>query len=378
MHLFLRRPPAPDVRPEKGAGLGYPDRVTAEPFAGQDAPAGGLDALSVVIPVYNEETWVRRSVKALLEAADAAGLSLDVVVVDDGSTDNTPAVLDELAARAGIVVHTQPNAGRLAARAAGLALAREPWVLLLDSRVIIDRDALRWLKQQLADHPDRQVWCGHVDVDIDQNPYAAFWSGLVKIGWRRYTAKPRLVSFGTEEFDYYPKGTGCLVIRQGLLREAVGSFDSMFDNDQLSSDDTRLLRYVASKQRIWLSPDFAFRYHGKTGARGFVRQSYFRGTTFIDGYLGQPGVVRRALIAGLAVVAVFGVLTVRRPVIGAAGYAAGIVAIPSVVRLSGGSGYEVRSSAALAPAFIPVFGAGLLRGLTLAAVRALRPRARTR
>lgn len=337
-----------------------------------DENQGPLNSLSVVIPVFNEETWVGTAVDALLTAASAARLTLDVVVVDDGSTDATPAVLDELAESAGIRVLSQANAGRLAARSAGLAMARQPWVLLLDSRVIVEPDALHWLRQHMAEQPDRVVWCGHVDVETRHNPFAAFWSGLVKVGWRRYTAHPRLVSFGAEEFDYFPKGTGCLLMQRDLLVEAVGGFESLYDDSHLASDDTRLLRYVAGRQRIWLSPEFRFRYHGKTGARGFVRQSYFRGTTFVDGYLGQPGVVRRALIGAIAVAAVTGVVALRHPKVGAAGLAAACVAVPSAVRLSGGSPDEVRATAALTPVFIPVFGAGVLRGLALAAARVLR------
>ena len=246
------------AEPEAGLGGGLEGQGggTAEPM-----PAA-LDALSVVMPVFNEATWVRRSLGALKAAAAAAGLDLDVVVVDDGSTDGTPEALAELAQTTGITVLTQANAGRLAARTAGVTHARQPWVMLLDSRVIVHPGALQWLRAHVNEHPDRRVWNGHVDVETRRNLFAAFWSGLVKIGWRRYTANPRLVSFGAEEFDYFPKGTTCLVMPRHLLIEAHAEFRPMVGNVKLSSDDTRLLRYVAGKERIWISPDFAFRYHG--------------------------------------------------------------------------------------------------------------------
>jgi len=348
-------------------------QVTVDPISDPKPPVEGLDALSVVIPVFNGETWVPSAVDALLAAADSAGRTLDVVVVDDGSTDSTLAVLEDLAERTGIRVLGQANAGRLAARSAELALARQSWVLLLDSRVIMEPDSLSWLRQQISEHPERRVWCGHVDVETQGNSFAAFWSGLVKIGWRRYTANPRLVSFGAEEFNYFPEGTGCLLMPRDLLLDAVHGFELLYDAAHLASDDTRLLRQVASQQRIWLSPEFHFRYHGKTGARGFARQSYFRGTTFVDGYLGQPGVARRALIGAFAAALVLGAVAIRRPVVGAAGLAAACVAVPSAVHLSGGSRDEVRAATTLAPIFIQIFGAGVLRGLTLAAADLLRP-----
>jgi glycosyltransferase involved in cell wall biosynthesis len=327
-----------------------------------------LDALSVVIPVFNEETWIRTCVEALAAAATEAGLPLDVVVVDDGSTDRTPEVLRELAAEHGIHVVSQANAGRLAARAAGLAQAREEWVLLLDSRVIVDRPSLAWVRRVIAEHPERVVWCGHVDVQTDGNVFAAYWSGLVKIGWRRYTAEPRLVSFGAEEFDAFPKGTGCLLIPRTLLAQAAGGFASLYDDANLASDDTRLLRAVAARTHIWLTPDFRFRYHGKQGARGFVKQAYFRGTTFVDGYLGQKGPVRRALLAAIGGGAALTVVGVRRPAVAALGVAAVSSAAPAVVSRVGGSRDEVRAAALLTPVFVAAFGAGVARGLGLAAL----------
>lgn len=335
---------------------------------------GPLDTLSVVVPVYNEQTWIRTSLEALFTSAATAALALDVVVVDDGSTDGTPEVLAELARELGIRVVSQANAGRVAARATGLAAARGPWVLLLDSRVVVKPDALQWIRAHLAEYPDRVVWCGHIDVEGRTNPYAAFWSGLVKIGWRRYTADPRLVSFGAEEFDQFPKGTGCLLVPVDLLRDAMGRFASLYDDPQLASDDTRLLRDVAGRERIWLSPDFAFVYHGKAGGRSFVRQSYFRGTTFVDGYLGQPGAVRRALLAAIGGGAVVAAASVRKPAVAVAGAAAVFVAVPTVVRHVGGSADEIRAAAKLTPVFVPVFGAGVVRGLVLAATRLLRTR----
>ena len=350
--------------------------MTATPPHAAIAPA--LDALSVVIPVFNERAWIGTALTALLAAAERADIRLDVVVVDDGSTDGTSAVLDELAATAaGIRVHHQANAGRLAARAAGLALAREPWVLLLDGRVVVERDSLAWVRRAVAADPQRRVWCGHVDVETTGNTYAAFWSGLVKIGWRRYTSNPRLVSFGPEEFDQYPKGTGCLLVERHLLAEAFAGFRSLYDDAHLASDDTRLLRDIVERERIWLSPDFRFRYHGKTGARGFLRQAYFRGTTFVDGYLGQRGPVRSALLLALGAAAGLAALSLRKPVVGLAGVATGAVAVPVAVSWAGGSRTEVRSAALLAPVFIPVFGAGVLRGLALALVAHAPGRPRT-
>jgi hypothetical protein len=119
---------------------------------------------------------------------------------------------------------------------------------------------------------------------------------------------------------------------------------------------------------MWLAPEFRFRYHGKQGARGFVKQGYFRGTTFVDGYLGQKGPVRRALLAAIAGSGALTVLGLRRPVVAALGLGAVTAAAPAVVSLSGGTRDEVRGAALLTPVFVVTFGAGVARGLALAAL----------
>jgi hypothetical protein len=163
-------------------------------------------------------------------------------------------------------------------------------------------------------------------------------------------------------------------VNRDLFLEAASGFQSMFNNARLSSDDTRLLRNVAASERIWIAPDFAFRYHGKAGLRGFVRQAYFRGTTFVDGYLGQRGPIRRVLVGAIVVAAATGALVVVAPLLAAGVVVAAFVAVPTVVGLVGGTWPEVRAAAALTPLFGAVFGAGVVRGLFLAVTRAVRPR----
>lgn len=332
-----------------------------------------LTSLSVVIPVFNEQTWISLSVAAALRAGERAGVELDVVVVDDGSTDRTADVVAGIAAADPRVrLIRQENSGRMAARVKGVTAAHFPLVLLLDARVVVREDSLDWIATEGPDHPDAQVWCGHVDVETRGNPVAAFWSGLTKIGWRRYMSDPRVVSFGADDFDSFPKGTGALLIERGYFLELARSFKSLYEVQHLASDDTRLLRRVAAERRIWLSPGFAFDYHGKTGAGGLRRQAYFRGTTFVDSYLGQSRALGAALVGASVGGAALITLTVVRPAVGGTLLAAAWCLVPVTVAASGGNRREVGAAAAMTPPFVAVFGAGVVRGYYLAARGALR------
>src|SRR5690606_32136288 len=91
-----------------------------------------LPAVSVVVPCYNVEGFVRRAVES---AAAQTHRPLEIICVDDGSTDGTLGVLRELEAEhPGLVrVLAGPNGGAPAARNRGLKEARGEYVQFLDA-----------------------------------------------------------------------------------------------------------------------------------------------------------------------------------------------------------------------------------------------------
>jgi glycosyltransferase involved in cell wall biosynthesis len=327
-----------------------------------------------VIPVYNEQDWIERSVGALLASASAADWPIEVVVVDDGSTDATPSRLDELRERHGITVISQPNSGRFEARRAGIAKSSGEWVALLDSRVILDEHTLTFLRDQLVEHPERAVWNGHINVASEHNPYAGFMAGLVKVPWRKYCANPRLMSYGIEEFDVYPKGTTFFCARRGLLEGSVTAFASLFDDIRFASDDTRMLRWIAERERIWLAPELSATYNGRDSFKKFTQQAYFRGTTYVDSYIASPGPARNALFGALAAGVLGLAFAAKKPKTTLAAGVLGAVAAGEVVKKCGATGPEARAVTKLLPVFAGGFGAGVLRGLAMAVRAGLRRR----
>jgi glycosyltransferase involved in cell wall biosynthesis len=131
-------PPAPAApwftasRPERP---GLPT-MSAEP---QPTPA-----LSVVIPMFNEEDYVRRSVAAARGVLERLGGEWEIVLVDDASTDGTGAVADALAAADARlrVVHNPRNRTLGGSLREGLAATRGAVVLYTDADLPADLDQL--------------------------------------------------------------------------------------------------------------------------------------------------------------------------------------------------------------------------------------------
>lgn len=96
--------------------------------------------VSVIIPVYNTEEYVRDA----LNSITGQSLSeLEIIVVNDGSTDGSLAVIEEIAAAdPRIKIISQPNKGLSGARNAGIRHMRGRYVYFMDSDDILDYDAL--------------------------------------------------------------------------------------------------------------------------------------------------------------------------------------------------------------------------------------------
>ena len=87
--------------------------------------------LSVVLPAFNEETLLADTVRRLRRALDALAISAEVIIVDDGSRDRTPAIADELAAGLpGVVALHQANQGIGGAFRTGAARATGDYIIL--------------------------------------------------------------------------------------------------------------------------------------------------------------------------------------------------------------------------------------------------------
>jgi hyaluronan synthase len=121
-------------------------------------------SVAIVVPAFNEEDAIERSIEAIL-AADYPEGKLELVAVDDGSTDATGAVLDRVASACDriTVVHFATNRGKRAAMAAGIRATSAEIVVFVDSDSVLAPDAVRWIVKDFAD-PGVGAVAGHADV----------------------------------------------------------------------------------------------------------------------------------------------------------------------------------------------------------------------
>lgn len=321
----------------------------------------GAPSLSVVIPVRDEAGSLPATIGALLAALDGDAFDAELIVVDDGSTDGSGAAARAVVGgRIPLEVLTQPNRGRFEARRAGVEAARGELVLLLDSRVALDREALRFARERVDAGDD--VWNGHVHIESD-SPFGIFWQLLAELAWRDYFDQPRTTSFGVEDFDRYPKGTTCFLAPRALLVDVFDSFRPRVGDPGLTNDDTPILRDLAARRRIGISPAFSCVYTPRTSLGRFFRHAVRRGAVFVDGHGRPESRFFPVVVAFFPLSAALGVAAVRRPALApAAAIACGLAAAAFGAR-AGRSREEIRALALVTPVYAAGHGLGMWRGL---------------
>ena len=126
-----------------------------------------MSMVSVIIPIYNTKKYLRKCVDSVLAQTYD---NLEIILVDDGSTDDTGALCDEIAKGFNniMVIHKE-NGGLSDARNAGMAVATGEYTCFLDSDDWMDEDCLEEsLNEAKNENADIVVWGYHTDFH-DEN-----------------------------------------------------------------------------------------------------------------------------------------------------------------------------------------------------------------
>lgn len=119
--------------------------------------------LSIIVPVYKVENYLQKCIDSILAQTFT---DFELILVDDGSPDNCPALCDAAAAKdARIRVLHQKNGGLSAARNAGLDVARGEWIGFVDSDDYIAPEMYETLYKAVQSTGADLALCDYVKVD---------------------------------------------------------------------------------------------------------------------------------------------------------------------------------------------------------------------
>lgn len=135
--------------------------------------------LSVIIPVYNAEKYLRETLDSLLNQTMK---DFEVLLIDDGSQDSSPAICDEYAARDTRfrVIH-KPNGGVSKARNLGMDEACGEWITFVDADDLVPQSALEAMMAQATDDVDSVI--GSMEKFGDETLIYTLPAGKTKDKW---------------------------------------------------------------------------------------------------------------------------------------------------------------------------------------------------
>lgn len=122
-------------------------------------------SISVIIPLYNNGPFFRECLESVYNQADAP--PFEVIIIDDGSTDNSEEIADSYAHRSDTTVVHQRNMGVGEARNTGLRLAKGQYIFFIDSDDVIFPHTLATLWKHVVMHPGVQMVYGKTVVSPD-------------------------------------------------------------------------------------------------------------------------------------------------------------------------------------------------------------------
>jgi glycosyltransferase involved in cell wall biosynthesis len=208
---------------------------------------------SVVIPVFNGERYVAEAIGSAL----AQSLSpLDVVVVDDGSTDSSRQVAERFGGR--VRVLSGPNAGPSAARNRGVREARGDWIAFLDADDVLEPSYLEAADAYLADHSGVGLLSFGVRVLEDSRPTAHVI--------HKKTPGPAYTTEGMLDGDV---GTICTPLVERALFLSSGGFDETLR----ANEDCHLWLRLSRRTDVHQDPQVLLncrRHTGNASADGLV------------------------------------------------------------------------------------------------------------
>lgn len=226
-----------------------------------DVPGGPIPQISVVIPLYNKRDTIARTVESVRRQI---GVTAEIIIVDDGSTDGSAAVVDGLHVP-GLRLVRQDNAGPGRARNVGTEQARADLVAYLDAD---DEWKPGYLAAALAAferHPDCVAYvCGY-----DSGAFAQARPNLVRaLGLTEGRHEVPLEGDGmTLALRLNAVHSSCTVVRRSVFRR----FGGFYEHDRcLYGEDSYFWIQVLFAGPIYWDPAERILFHVEDSDLGFA------------------------------------------------------------------------------------------------------------
>lgn len=215
-----------------------------------------MSLVSLVVPVYNMEQYLKRSMQTLLNLKNT---EYEIIIVDDGSTDSSPGICDDYAEKYPDLVRIihKKNGGLSSARNAGIDAAEGEYIIFPDPDDWVENDYLEKLINLQTEQKAELVCTGHF-IDYDHESILVNTDGKLKImsgleAQRTLLIPPCMSGFAWNKLYHL-----------GIIRE----HQLYFGDDVGTTEDLDFaFRYLQYCNKVCFAPEYrTYHYYQRPGA----------------------------------------------------------------------------------------------------------------
>jgi glycosyltransferase involved in cell wall biosynthesis len=219
----------------------------------------GPVAISFVVPAYNEEKNLARTLQAIIAETRRTACAAEIIVVNNASTDGTAALA---ASFPEVIVVDEPMKGLVQARRAGFVRATGALIANVDADTIVTEGWVAHVLEQFAEHPDLVALSGpYIYYDVSRATRFAVRAFYV-MGYAFYVLNRFVLRVGS-----MLQG-GNFVVRRCALEE-IGGYNMRFS---FYGEDTDLARRLNEVGEV----KFTFRLPALSSGRRFIEEGLLR------------------------------------------------------------------------------------------------------
>ena len=215
--------------------------------------------VSVIIPVYNDPYGLRDTLRSLV-FQDFPNDEFEIIVADNGSTDNTKEIAEEFIIKYPDLIRTvteDKKRGSYAARNKGIKASKGSITAFIDADMTVDKD---WLSNVLDSLEEHQADCLTCRVEVYLKEETLF---------EKYN---KMVAFPIEEYvlkkHYIP--SGCSTIRKEVFSEV-----RLFDSRLISGGDREFgNRVYRTKYKMYYDSNIVMKHPARTSLRGILSKAF--------------------------------------------------------------------------------------------------------
>ena len=232
-----------------------------------------MPTISIIVPVYNVEKYLEEALQSLINQTYH---DLQIICIDDGSTDSSPSLLQEHARKdSRIEIHTQKNKGLSGARNAGLTYVKGSLLMFFDPDDWIDRDTCEKAIQLMTEEDaDLVMWGYSKEYGSHAEPVRVWSSHRVFSGTAMPILRRRILGLSPDEMAH-PEWMDSLGTAWGKLYKSaifLQNHIQYVDTAEIGSAEDVLanLQYLTYAQKAVYSPDIVYHYR-KTNSSALTK-----------------------------------------------------------------------------------------------------------